>query len=184
MRLVSIAGGGNLGVEIDLHALSQDIKAPVKEYEPESYPALYLRFEEDSATIMAFTSGKYNIAGAESIKELEETHERFVSTIEEMMSVDLSDARETLEVRNMVYVDELDAPVDLGPLVSALRSEYTEYEPEQFPALEYRPPDKGGLFKIFSTGKVTLTGITNPDSVNERFEQLRESVKDYMKEPV
>jgi transcription initiation factor TFIID TATA-box-binding protein len=184
MRLVSIAGGGNLGVEIELNALSQDIKAPVIEFEPEIYPALYLRFEENGATIMAFTSGKYNIAGAESIRDLEATHEELIYTIEEMMEVDLSAARETLELRNMVFVGELDGPVDLGPLVTALGPEYTEYEPEQFPALDYRPPDEAGLFKIFSTGKVTLTGTTNPDSVDERVKRLREQVSKYTRQPV
>lgn len=179
MRLVSIAGGGDLGVEIDLTAVSQDIDAPVKEYEPETYPALYLRFEEDGATIMAFTSGKYNIAGAESMEELEETHDRFISTIEELMDIELNDARDTLELRNMVYVDELENPVDLGPLVSALGIEYADYEPEQFPAIEYSPPDKDGHFKIFSTGKVTLTGTTQPESVDERFEELEKRVQEF-----
>jgi len=177
MRLVSIAGGGNLGIEINLHTLSQDIEAPVKEYEPETYPALYLRFKENGATIMAFRSGKFNIAGAKSAEELRETGKQFISTIEEKMEVDLSDATETLEIRNMVYVDELDEVVDLGSLVSVLGPEHVEYELEQFPSLEYRPPDEEGLFKIFSTGKVTLTGTTNPDSVDGMFKRLREQVK-------
>jgi len=50
--------------------------------------------------------------------------------------------------------------------------ENSEYEPEQFPALDYRPPDTGGLFKIFRTGKITLTGVTDPDVAEEAFESL------------
>jgi len=42
-RLVSVAGGGDLGIELNLVAVSEDIEAEIKEYEPESYPALYSR---------------------------------------------------------------------------------------------------------------------------------------------
>lgn len=77
----------------------------------------------------------------------------------------------------MVYVDELDGPVDLVALAEHLEHEYVTYEPEQFPSLDYRPPDEPGLFKIFSSGKVTLTGTTNPSSVEERFAQLRDKIE-------
>lgn len=98
---------GDLGVELDLTSVSQDFPAPVLEYEPESYSALYIRFEEDGANIISFSSRKYNIAGAKSVQELRETHEQFVSAIENILSTELEIACETLEIRNMVFVDEL-----------------------------------------------------------------------------
>mgnify|MGYP000336129812 CR=1 FL=1 len=169
--LVSVAGGADLGVEIDLHTLSQDIEAEVVEYEPESYPALYLRFEEDGATVMLFSSGKYNIAGASSIKELYETHQRLVETISSMLDVEI-EAEDECDLRNLVYTDDFGSNLRLEKLVLLFGMENSEYEPEQFPALDYRPPDTGGLFKIFRTGKITLTGVTDPDVAEEAFESL------------
>ena len=114
--LVSVAGGADLGVEIDLHTLSQDIEAEVVEYEPESYPALYLRFEEDGATVMLFSSGKYNIAGASSIKELYETHQRLVETISSMLDVEI-EAEDECDLRNLVYTDDFGSNLRLEKLV-------------------------------------------------------------------
>jgi transcription initiation factor TFIID TATA-box-binding protein len=174
MELVSVVGGGNLGRELDLAAVSQDFPAPVLEYEPESYPALYIRFEEDGATVMSFTSGKYNIAGAKSVRELRDTNQQFVSTIEDLLSTELESARDSLEVRNMVFVDELRYEVDLNSIGEILGSENVVYEPEQFPALNYRPENYEGLFKIFRTGKITLTGATDPEEAKTEFEKLKE----------
>jgi len=170
-ELVSVAGGADLGVEIDLHTLSQDIEGEVVEYEPESYPALYLRFKEDGATIMLFSSGKYNIAGASSIEELYDTHQQFVKTISTMLDVKI-DAENECDLRNLVYTDDFGSNLRLENLILLFGMENSEYEPEQFPALDYRPPETGGLFKIFRTGKITLTGVTDPNIAEKAFESL------------
>lgn len=176
MRLANVVGGGNLGFEIDLTAISESIEPPVIRYEPEIYPGMYLRFVEDGATVMAFASGKYNIAGARSFKELQATNEQFISCIEDLFEEELPDVRESLELRNLVFVEELDQSVDLLALQETLGLEHTEYEPEQFPAIDYRPPDYEGLFKIFSSGKVTLTGVTDQNSVDAAFEKLKKDI--------
>lgn len=166
-----------MGVEIDLSTLSQDIEVEVVEYEPESYPALYLRFEEDGAAIMLYTSGKYNIAGASSIEELYVTHQRLVETISSMLEVEI-DADNKCDLRNLVYLDDFGSNLRLEKLLLVLGMENSEYEPEQFPALDYRPPNIGGLFKIFRTGKVTLTGVSDPDIAEEAFESLFDTLEE------
>jgi len=175
--LVSVAGGGELGVEIDQSALAEDLDLPIVRYEPESYAGLYARFEEEGATIMAFRSGKYNIAGASSVEELETTHERFIEAIEDRLDTGLDSARDTLQLRNLVYIDRVEQEVDLSVLFEIMGSDHAAYEPEQFPALDYRPPDQEGLFKVFSNGKISLTGTTDPNSVEERFERVREYIR-------
>jgi len=173
---VSVVGGGSLGYELDLPSIYQDIESEVKQYEPESYPALVLKFNEDGATVMLFSSGKYNIAGASSIRELHQTHRRVVNTITQMLGVDI-DADSECELRNLVYRDDFGTNLKLEALVLLLGVENVEYEPEQFPALDYRPPEMSGLFKIFRTGKVTLTGVTDPDEAEEAFNNLFEELQ-------
>ena len=176
-KLVSVAGGSELGVEVNLLALAEDIEADVKEYEPESYPALYLKFDKGGATVMLFTSGSYNIAGASSITELYETHQRLVETISDLVGVELN-YQDECEIRNLVYVDDYGSPVDFNRIIPVLGIENIEYEPEVFPGLDYRPPDYEGLFKVFSSGKITLTGTTDPKSVDEAFDSFKREIKE------
>lgn len=176
-ELVSVAGGENLGVELDLRAVAEDIAADVTEYEPESYPALLIKFDQDGATVMLFSSGAYNIAGASSIEQLHSTHRHLAETVASMLNVEI-EYEERCELRNLVYVDEYDSPIDLQRLIPVLGMENIEYEPESFPSLDYRPPYHEGLFKTFSTGKITLTGTTNPDTVDAAFEKFKAEIQE------
>lgn len=173
---MSVAGGGDLGIEIRLEAVYMDIEAEVKRYEPESHPALYLRFEEEGATILAFRTGKYNIAGASSIEELYETHQQFVGAIEDLLDVDLSDIDTECELRNMVYVDDYGDSINYDKLIPVLGQENIQYQPEEFTSLDYRPPEEKGLFKIFASGKISLTGTTEPEKVDRMFRELTEKI--------
>jgi transcription initiation factor TFIID TATA-box-binding protein len=174
-ELVSVVGGGDLGVELDLASVCADIEAEVKEYEPELYPALYLRFNADGATILAFASGKYNIAGAGSIEDLYAIHREFVRKVSELLDTEIEHEDEC-DLRNIVYREDFGSELRLEALIPLLRMENTEYEPEQFPALDYRPPEYNGLFKIFRTGKITLTGVTDPHEADEAFDDLNQKL--------
>lgn len=174
-ELVSVAGGANLGTELDLQAVSEDINARVAEYEPETHPALIIKFDADGATIMLFSSGKYNIAGASTIEELHSTHRHLTAVIDSMFDEKI-EAKDVCELRNLVYVDDFGSNLRLEKVTVLLGMENTEYEPEQFPAVDYRPPNNDGIFKVFRTGKVTLTGVTDPDLAKKAFKSLFETL--------
>jgi transcription initiation factor TFIID TATA-box-binding protein len=48
----------------------------------------------------------------------------------------------------------------------------TEYEPEQFPGLFYRPSNLPGVFLIFASGSVMLTGVSEPEVANTAFSEV------------
>lgn len=81
-ELVNVVGGGRVSTELDLHELMERLDAQYKSYEPESFAALVLRFEVDSPTIILFSNGKYNIAGAASVDELLDSKEKIVDKLE------------------------------------------------------------------------------------------------------
>jgi transcription initiation factor TFIID TATA-box-binding protein len=145
-QIVSVVGGGNLGVSLNLASVYADIESEIKEYEPESYPALYLRFDADGATVLVFTSGKYNIAGASSIEELYATHREFVRKVSKLVDKEVNHKNEC-ELRNLVYIDDFGSELHLEALIPLLGFENIEYRPEEGPALDYRPPRYQGLFK-------------------------------------
>jgi transcription initiation factor TFIID TATA-box-binding protein len=173
-ELVSAVGGGYLEREVDLHSLYEDVDGVLKEYEPESYPALRLKFKEDGATVMLFRSGKYNIAGAPTVDALLDTNQHLLSTLSGILNCELPDDGD-FELRNLVYRDDFGEPVNFQEILAHIDG---EYEPESFPSLDYRPEYTEGLVKIFSTGKLTLTGTIDSDSVEETFERVKQEIEE------
>lgn len=55
----------------------------------------------------------------------------------------------------------------------------TEYEPEQFPGLIYRPEGAEGMVLLFATGKVVITGCRSIKSAEEIFADLNEMVSEF-----
>lgn len=169
-KLINIVGGSELNQELRLDILCEEIDGDEVRYDPEQWAGLYIRFEEDQPAILVFSSGKYNIAGAESEDQIFKTNDRFITT---MSGLGITIGDPSFEIRNRVYMDQFDREFDLTALTIGLEMENTEYEPEQFPGLFYDNPDEGGIFLIFRTGKVILTGVKTDHEANESFKSLR-----------
>jgi len=176
IELVNAVGGGDLHTKLDLDELSESIDTPANRYDPEYHPSLYVKFDEEGATVLIFRTGKYNIAGAESVDELYSTHEMLISRLSDI-GIDVSKADESFELRNLVFIEDLGAEFDLAELTIGLGMEHSEYEPEQFPGVQYKPPENQGLFLIFRTGKVILTGVNEEKAAKSSFSVLRKHLK-------
>ena len=50
--------------------------------------------------------------------------------------------------------------------------EQTEYEPEQFPGVIYRPPDVPCVFLVFGSGRVVVTGAASAEIAFDAFDEL------------
>jgi transcription initiation factor TFIID TATA-box-binding protein len=174
-ELVSVVGGDDIGFPLDLQHIEVGIQAAFTQYEPEVFPGLTIRFEEDDPTIIVYSSGKYNIAGAATIDMLHETHRAFSEAVADITGREVQ-FKDRCEVRNLVYVEDFGEELDLDYLATQLGEEYTSYEPEKFPCVNYYAPGRDGVFKIFRSGKITLSGIAEPDVVGEMFAELKERI--------
>lgn len=175
LELASAVGGGKLDTKLDLDALHSDIEAYEVDYDPQHYYGIILRFSEDGPAIIIYNSGSFSISGASSIEELFAAFDQFEHLLERLFKKK-PDYVISFEVRNLVYVDEYDSggtPLDLESIVIFLGLENGEYEPEQFPGVFYRPPECPGLFLIFGTGKLVLTGVSDQDTAEKAFIQLK-----------
>jgi len=72
--------------------------------------------------------------------------------------------------------------LNLSALAIGLGLEVTEYEPEQFPGLVYRPRDHECVLLAFATGKVVVTGASDVDTARDGFTHLREEIEDLLRE--
>jgi transcription initiation factor TFIID TATA-box-binding protein len=172
-KLVNAVGGGSLPQELDLQHLHETFDGEEVRYDPEHWPGLYIRFTANSPAIMIFRTGKYNIAGADCIQQLNAANEEFHSRIQEF-GIDVNNA--SFDIRNLVFLDKYDKELNLDQVVIALGLENAEYEPEQFPGMLYRPTNATGTFMIFRNGKVILTGAKTKDDAAEAFSNLFESL--------
>ena len=172
-ELINMVGGCKLDQELHLENLCENIEGEDVWYEPEQWAGLYVRFEKEQPAILVFSSGKYNIAGADSENQILETNSRF---IKRMSKLGITIGDPSFEIRNRVYMKEFDREFDLNALTIGLGMENTEYEPEQFPGIFYDNTNREGVFLIFRTGKVILTGVKTRDQATSSFRFLREQI--------
>lgn len=182
VSLVNAVGGGDLGIEVSLEELEEDLDIFLIRYNPKRYPALYMQFEEDSPKVSLFRTGSYHIAGASSIQEVWDTRTDFFNALESL-DIPTSKFDDDCAIRNIICVATTGLHLNLNALAIGLGLENVEYEPEQFPGLVYRSSEIVPVLLIFSSGKIVITGANDFKSVStayehiqNRFNQLRNSI--------
>lgn len=175
IEVVNVVGSGALGVELELERLADDLGEPMARYNPEKYPGMYLRFDKDAPLITLYRTGKYIITGAGSEEESYSLRDRFLALLSDMKVVEQPED-EWFSIQNYVCTGELGEAQNLNALAIGLGLEKTEYEPEQFPGLIYRPDSGDCVVLIFATGKVVLTGAKEFEIAESEFEELRDTL--------
>jgi len=168
LELVNTVAGGRIDSEVDLQALKEDIPFGTCYIKG---PGLYFKFDKESPTIVLARSGKYFFTGSRSLQEVESTRTAVLNLFLDLGLIETAGDQD-FSVKNMVFTADLDHSMDLSHLSIVLGLESVEYEPEQFPGLIYRPNKYDCVFLIFASGKVVITGSTNPDTAKIAFDQL------------
>jgi len=80
------------------------------------------------------------------------------------------------QIQNVVCTAELSdhLNLNLNALAIGLGLEKTEYEPEQFPGLIFRPSSSSCTILIFSSGKVVIAGVRDEQTAQHEFINLEE----------
>lgn len=178
-KVVNVVGGGDLKRDVRLEQLYEVMSTPILRYEPESFAGLYIRFKKEGPTVMLFSSGKYNIAGADSTDSLRRAHERLLSSLIDL-GIEVDSSQAEIELRNLVYVDDCGYELDLEKLLPDLGFENTEYDPEIFPGIMYRPKE-GGLLIIFRSGKLMITGLKDSQTIVRILERTKNRIDELFK---
>jgi len=157
-ELVSVVGGGDFEVQLDLAIVSQELDADSITYEPEVFAGLYFKISESAPTTMVFSNGKFNITGARDIEHLQDVHNKVVSELEAVIQSNIPEHQ--LYIHNLVYKKEYGRELALSQVAVGLGTELTEYEPEQHPSIIYSPDDSdSGVLLIFNSGSIIATGF-------------------------
>ncbi len=81
----------------------------------------------------------------------------------------------TIKVENVVAFTSLDIKICLNTLLGNV--ENTEYKPEQFPGLVYRPTDPKAAALIFSSGKIVCTGTKSIDMAHTAMKKVVKKIE-------
>jgi transcription initiation factor TFIID TATA-box-binding protein len=174
LEVVNAVGSGDLGIEIDLHQLTADVEEV--EFDPDKYPGAYVRLDAVEPLITVYRTGKYIITGSTSEEEAYSCRKRFLELLSDKGVLDTPDDN-WFSMQNYVCTGELDQVQNLNALAIGLGLEYTEYEPEQFPGLVFRPDDHPVVILIFASGKVVVTGAKDLNLAEEAFQSLKDDLE-------
>lgn len=174
-EIVNVVASGGLGRELDVAAVADDIDAGVVKTQGGEYrtPTLYLKQEEGSTLVTVYESGSYHVSGAGSVDDAEAAKDWLVEALADL-GIEVGDV--SFGVRNVVVVGDLDRDINLNQLVIGLGFEATEYEPEQFPGLVYRPEGSECVFLIFSSGSVVIPGASDAETAFNGFDELKKEL--------
>jgi len=176
VEIANIVGSGDLHAELDLEVLEEDLSTPYLDYDPSNYHGLYVRLEADGSLITVYRSGKYIISGCSSYAILDATNEGFLEKMGERGIIEPRCETE-FSIQNVVCTATLGEDVNLSALSIGLGLESTEYEPEQFPGLIYRPSCVGAVLLVFANGNVVITGAKELEVAEAAFEHFRSKVR-------
>lgn len=176
MKIVSTMGSGSLGREIDLETLVSELENHLGEIVDANFHStamVTVRLEENGPAYTIYRTGTFQIRGPESEDLLTESFRRFEEVLDEI-GVDASD----IEFRQVtsVFMEDLGSEVNLEALAIALGLEHTEYEPEQFPGLIYRPPQYEVTLLVFASGKIIIGGTTDREHAKSAIQHLQEEL--------
>jgi transcription initiation factor TFIID TATA-box-binding protein len=176
MEIASTMGSGSFGRELDLRLLIDELEKTAQfpfesNFTSEGMVTIY--FGDDSPAYTLYRTGSFQIRGAKTETDLKEAESRLRTLLSDL-GVEMPD----YEFRHVtsVFVGTLDTDVNLEALTIALGLENTEYEPEQFPAIVYRPPQFAVTLLIFSTGKAIVGGTPDRDEARSTLQHVEKEI--------
>ena len=128
-----------------------------------------VRLEPKGVAYQFYRAGSIQIRGAKTEADLAAARRRLLGILDEI-GPEVPDY--SFEQRTAVFMETFDRSIDLERLVLKRGLEQTEYEPEQFPALIYRPPEPDVTLLVFSSGKIIIGGTMSEATAQEAIEYL------------
>ena len=171
IKVVNIVVSASLGQDIPLEKMAATLSNT--EYNPEQFPGLVIRIKEPKTSALIFSSGKIVCTGARTMPAVRESIKKIIKSLEKI-KVKIKEVPE-VKIQNIVASGSVGMDLNLNML--AMRLDNTEYEPEQFPGLVYKLPERKATFLLFSNGKVVCTGTKSEEEVHKALDALIENLK-------
>lgn len=160
MQIVNLVATVKVAPSFDLQTLKSSIED--SEFASSSKVWLKMRLKPEGYYTAFYKSGKFLVTGTKSTQEVEMITDRIIACLQ-AAGIELT--QKEIKLHNFVIQDQVEMKTTLERLIYALDPSKANYEPEQFPGLVYK--DWGATFLLFSTGKITITGIKEENNIEE-----------------
>ncbi len=188
VSVVNIVASGKFDVELDLASVAEDLEGihgiSEVEHSRRRGNRLLIYFNDNECLGILAPTGVYVFTGGDTHEEVNKAKKYLFNALSELGIISGADPNSNevehdFEVKNLVCTADLGRDINLDALSIALGLENTEYEPEQFPGLVYRPPNNGTLL-VFATGKVVINGVTTESAAASEFADLINKIEDLL----
>jgi len=152
MKIVNVVATVKVAPSFNLQKLKDSIKDSA--FSSGTNVWLKMKLVPEGNYIAFYKSGKFLITGRNNEKEVYLIADRVIAVLQNV-GIDVN--QKIIQIHNFVIQDQIGMNLNLEKLMYELDHSKTNYEPEQFPALIYK--DWGATFLLFSTGKITITGL-------------------------
>lgn len=176
MEIISTMGSGSLGRELDLDIFVTELENHFGRSIDANFTSngmVTVRLEANGPAYTIYRTGTFQIRGATDEGRLTEATNQFQKVLSE---IGVKIPNYEFNHVTSVFLEDLEQEVNLELLTVTLGIEHTEYEPEQFPGLIYRPPEYETTLLVFASGKIIVGGTTNRHEAISALEQLEENV--------
>lgn len=189
ISIVNIVSSGKLAVELELAAVAEDLGefdfVEDVEHSRRKGNRLLIDFVNNEPLVILAPSGVYVVTGADSYDETDKGREHLFTALSQMGIISSptptpEEIVDEYEPKNIVFTADIGQDLNLDALAIGLGLENTEYEPEQFPGLVFRPDFGSCTILVFATGKVVITGVTDESVAVTEFESLYEKIGDLL----
>jgi len=142
------------------------------EYDPAIYPGVIYRLKEPRIGFLIFSTGKVVCTGGRTIEEVRIAIEKLWEKLRQA-GLKLDKVPEP-KICNIVATAELDQVIDIELFASKLSG--AVYEPEQFPAVIFRPNARRVVALVFSSGKIVITGAKTITDLEHAYDRVQEGI--------
>ena len=174
LAVENVVASTSIDQELNLERLAADLDGI--QYDPAHFPGLIYRLRDPKATSLLFRTGKIVCTGAESEPSVKTAIEY---TIDELRALEIAVPDDpTIIVQNIVSTGDLGERLNLNALAVGFGFEQVEYEPEQFLGLVYRLDDPEVVVLLFGSGKLVITGGTQPEDAERAITAIHAEIEE------
>jgi transcription initiation factor TFIID TATA-box-binding protein len=169
LSIVNLIATADLKQSVDLERLN-DSQGFLHDASTYHGRCAYLKDEKTNGKVTIFATGKMISVGARSYAAAKHDLNHATRRLARLGLIRKTPIQARL--RNIVATADLGRQIDLGKL--SLQFPHMIYEPQQFPAAIYLPPElEGASVLIFSNGKLVLAGLKTREHLARTRDVLR-----------
>lgn len=185
LSVVNIVASGKLDLELDLAALSTDLRKfeyiSEVEHSKKRGTRLLIYFRKSKFLGIVTSSGVYLFTGGNTVEDLNTAKDALLTAFYELgiisdINPPKGEIEKDFEIRNRVFTADFGREINLNSLGILLGFENIEYEPEQFPGLIFRPLSGSSTILIFASGKLVVPGGESKPNILDQLEQLEQKI--------